>query len=360
MAEARFLSHEQARRVRKDFGSPVFVYDEATLRRQAESALHFPNAYGLTARFAMKALPNAAVLQIFDRMGLHIDASSGYEVHRAVAAGIEPAKISLSSQELAADLEELLALGIKFNACSVRQLEAYGALRPNTRDGDDQLGLRFNPGRGSGGTGKTNVGGPASSFGIWHVLLPRVQDVLTKHSLRPARVHTHIGSGSDPEVWQRVSALSLALVEAMPSVRVLNLGGGYKVGRMFDETDLSSTDLAVVGGPVRRAFEGFAERTGRRLHLEVEPGTFLVANAGALLCTVQDVVSTSGHAFMKLDAGMTEARRLGSSLVTALGAPSWHGFAGPHAPCRIFFLLVAGAPAELVRRAAPSDARPGD
>ena len=117
-------------------------------------------------------------------MGMHIDASSGYEVHRAVAAGIDPSKISLSSQELASDLEELLALGIKFNACSVRQLEAYGVLRPNTRDGDEQLGLRFNPGLGSGGTGKTNVGGPASSFGIWHELMPQVQAVLAKHSLR--------------------------------------------------------------------------------------------------------------------------------------------------------------------------------
>ena len=199
LGSLRFLDPEQALKIRDAHGSPIFVYDEATLRRQAESALRFPNAYGLTARFAMKALPNAAVLQIFDRMGMHIDASSGYEVHRAVAAGIHPSKISLSSQELASDLEELLALGIKFNACSLRQLEAYGALRPNTPDGDEQLGLRFNPGMGSGGTGKTNVGGPASSFGIWHELLPQVTAALTKHSLRPARVHTHIGSGSDPE-----------------------------------------------------------------------------------------------------------------------------------------------------------------
>eukprot|EP00316_Scyphosphaera_apsteinii_P011813 CAMPEP_0119310704 /NCGR_PEP_ID=MMETSP1333-20130426/19786_1 /TAXON_ID=418940 /ORGANISM="Scyphosphaera apsteinii, Strain RCC1455" /LENGTH=429 /DNA_ID=CAMNT_0007314935 /DNA_START=142 /DNA_END=1431 /DNA_ORIENTATION=+ len=302
----RFLTTKSVLTVREQFGSPVFVYDEATLRQQAKAALAFPNAYGVIVRFAMKACPNAAVLQIFDELGLHIDASSGYEVRRAIAAGIAPERMSLSSQELPDDLDELLKLGIKFNACSLRQLCAFGKLRRGTRG--DQLGLRFNPGQGSGGTGKTNVGGPSSSFGIWHELMPEVKQVLAEFDLEPARVHTHIGSGSDPAVWQRVSGLSLGLVEQLPSVTILNLGGGYKVGRMSYET---STDLDRIGAPVKVAFEEFATRTGRELALEVEPGTFLVANAGSLLSTVQDIVSTGseGHSFLKLDSGMTELLR---------------------------------------------------
>jgi hypothetical protein len=59
-------------------------------------------------------------------------------------------------------------------------------------------------------------------------------------------------------VWQRVAGLSLDLCEALPSVSVLNLGGGYKVGRMA--TDVS-TDLAVVGVPVKEAFEAFSKST---------------------------------------------------------------------------------------------------
>ena len=91
-------------------------------------------------------------------------------------------------------------------------------------------------------------------------------------------------------------------------METLNLGGGFKVARMNGET---ATDLQLVGEPVKRAFEDFAERTGRRLSLEIEPGTFLVANAGALITTVQDVTSTGpeGHSFLKLDAGMTEILR---------------------------------------------------
>ena len=51
-----------------------------------------------------------------------------------------------------------------------------------------------------------------------------------KYGVTVSRIHTHIGSGSDPDVWQRVSLLSLNLVRDFPDVVTLNLGGGYKVG----------------------------------------------------------------------------------------------------------------------------------
>lgn len=72
-----------------------------------------------------------------------------------------------------------------------------------------------------------------------------------------------------------------------------------------------STDLQAIGAPVMGDFEAFAEETGRELKLEIEPGTFLVANAGSLVCTAQDLVSTGngGYEFIKLDAGMTELLR---------------------------------------------------
>lgn len=299
----RFMSAEQAEAIRTKFGSPCYVYDAATLKRQANAALAFPNAYGLTVRYAMKSSPNAAILKIFLDLGLHIDASSGYEVHRAMAAGFPANKISLSSQELPEFFPELIRAGLLLNACSVRQLELYGQAFPG-----GEVGVRFNPGLGSGGTGKTNVGGPDSSFGIWFELLPEVKAVVAKYNLKVVRVHTHIGSGSDPAIWQKVSGMSLDLCKEFPSVTTLNLGGGYKVGRMAYE---KSTELGVVGLPVKAAFEAFAAETGHKLRLEIEPGTFLVANSAALLSTVQDIVTTgsSGRDFIKLDAGMTEVLR---------------------------------------------------
>jgi diaminopimelate decarboxylase len=299
--ETPLLEPELARRIAAEHGTPCYVYSQAWLEMQAARMLAFPHAYGLTVRFAMKACPSAAILRIFKKAGLHIDASSGWEVHRALRAGFEPAQISLSTQELPDDFAELLSRGVEINACSLEQLECIGRARAG-----HAIGLRFNPGRGSGGTGKTNVGGSDSSFGIWYEWADQAAAIAATHRLRVVRIHTHIGSGSDPAVWQSVADASLALVGRFPSATVLNLGGGYKVARVSTEKE---TSPVIVGAPVRAAFEKFAAEHGRKLHLEIEPGTFLVANAGGVLASVTDVVRTDQRTFVKLDSGMTEILR---------------------------------------------------
>ena len=302
-AQPRFLDHRTARTIADTFGTPVYVYDMASLQANAAEVLAFPNAFGLTARYAMKASPNAAILKLFSAAGLHIDASSGHEVHRALAAGVPAAHISLSSQELPDDFAELYAAGIEINACSLSQLQRFGEACPGRA-----IGLRFNPGSGSGGNNRTNVGGPASSFGIWHEWIDTVKALVERYQLKVVRIHTHIGSGSDPAVWQKISALSLDLVRQFPEVVTLNLGGGYKVARMADEV---GTDLQQCGTPVAEKFREFAKATGREIHLEIEPGTYLLANACAVLSVVQDIVSTGadGYEFLKLNTGMTEILR---------------------------------------------------
>ena len=302
-AQPRFLDYTTARTIADSFGTPVYVYDMATLQANAADVLAFPNAFGLTARYAMKASPNAAILKIFSQAGLHIDASSGHEVRRAMAAGVPAAHISLSTQELPADFAELYAAGIEINACSLSQLERFGEACPGRA-----IGLRFNPGSGSGGNNRTNVGGPASSFGIWHAWIDQVKAIVERYQLKVVRIHTHIGSGSDPAVWQKISELSLDMVRQFPEVVALNLGGGYKVARMADEV---GTDLQACGAPVAEKFREFAKETGREIRLEIEPGTYLLANACSVLSVVQDIVSTGadGYEFLKLNTGMTEILR---------------------------------------------------
>lgn len=65
----------------------------------------------------MKACPNSSILRFFNKKkGIHLDASSGFEVRRAVAFGVPPEQISLSSQELPEDFVELVEMGVKINA----------------------------------------------------------------------------------------------------------------------------------------------------------------------------------------------------------------------------------------------------
>ena len=277
MGNTLFLSKEQAFAAREAYGTPVYVYNEQELEASAASVLSFPNAFGLTARFAMKALPTAAILRIFDRMGLHMDAGSGYEAERAMRAGIEAAHIQITSQDLPWNLKELVEKGCLFNACSLRQLEIYGQLFP-----ESEACVRINPGLGSGHSNRTNVGGPSSSFGIWHNYVSRVLEVSRRYGLCISGMHTHIGSGTDPEVWLRCARLSLDIAARLPEVTRLSLGGGFKPARMDYE---DHADLQAIGSRLVPEFKSFAASQGRELRLEIEPGAYLTANAG--VCCVR-------------------------------------------------------------------------
>jgi diaminopimelate decarboxylase len=297
------LTVAQATEVRERFGTPCYVYDRAALEAAACGALAFPAPFGFTLRYAMKANPSRGVLEVFRDLGLHIDASSDHEVERALRAGFAPGTIQLTSQMPSPRLAELLKRGILYNACSLHQVDAVGRVAPGS-----EISVRMNPGLGTGSTKRTNTGGPASSFGIWHEYLGDVQTLARRYDLRLTRLHSHVGSGTDPEVWKRCARMTLDLAAKLPAVRAVNLGGGFKVGRMPGEP---SADLHDIGGHVRAELVAFRDRDGRALHLELEPGTYLVANAGAIVATCVDVVDTgpTGYHFAKLDAGMPEVTR---------------------------------------------------
>ncbi len=304
----RFLNEAQIELIRERFGTPVYVYDQATLEAAADRVLAFPAPCRLVGRFAMKALPTAAVLHIFAAKGLHIDASSGFEAERALHAGIAPERIQVTAQENPKDLKGLVQRGVLFNACSLHQLRTFGELFPGR-----ELSLRVNPGLGSGHNNRTNVGGPSSSFGIWHEKLDEALTVAREFDLTLSGLHTHIGSGGDPEVWKRCAEMTLEIAARLPDLNRLSLGGGFKIARQPGET---SADLRAIGEALRPALVSFI---GQRedFQLEIEPGSFLVANAGAILAEIIDIVDThpgsrtapEGNTFLKIDSGMTELLR---------------------------------------------------
>jgi diaminopimelate decarboxylase len=301
--EPLFLSTAQAAEVRARFGTPCYVYDRRTLEATARTVLGFPAPFGFTLRYAMKANPSRGVLTVFRDLGLHIDASSDFEVERALRAGFKPDTIQLTSQMPSRRLADHLGRGVLYNACSLHQLESVGRVAPGR-----EVAIRLNPGLGSGATNRTNTGGPASSFGIWHEYLDEARRIAAQHRLTIRTVHSHIGSGTDPEIWKRVTRMTLDLVGRFPEATTVNLGGGFKVGRMPEEPTVEMSDVVRHVGD---ALQEFRQRTGRALHLEIEPGTFLVARAGAVVATCIDVVDTGreGYRFAKLDTGMTEVTR---------------------------------------------------
>eukprot|EP01006_Ploeotia_vitrea_P045053 TRINITY_DN66893_c6_g1_i2.p1 TRINITY_DN66893_c6_g1~~TRINITY_DN66893_c6_g1_i2.p1 ORF type:complete len:436 (+),score=43.94 TRINITY_DN66893_c6_g1_i2:29-1309(+) len=304
------LDYQTADSLRQQWGTPLYVYDERKLRQNARKLRNLRNAFGLTPRFAIKACPTQAVLQIFDQEGLHFDASSTHEVERAITVGVHPSHIGLSTQQLNCEhVRPYLKRGLSINACSLHQLEALGKNFPGMG-----VGLRVNPGFGSGHSKKATVAGPTASFGVWFGHLDRAKAIAEKYNLTIRNLHMHIGSGVDPKVWQKAVQYVLAeVVPKFPTMDILNLGGGFKVARVPTEV---TTDIDSVAAEVADIFTEYAKRTGRKFHLEVEPGTALVADTGVILTTVQDMTSTKnsptdevGFDFLKVDAGMTDILR---------------------------------------------------
>lgn len=279
----------------------LYVYDTQALVRSAEELqdLDLPNKF--TVRYAAKANPHPEIVDLFNNMGLHFEASSIPEAEHLMQYGVEGDKISLSSQVLwPDDIDGIFDKGVLPVATSATQVRTLGAI------GIKDIAIRVNPGIGYGHNNRTNVGGSASSFGIWHQDLIDVVPAAMNRSQTINRLHTHIGSGADSDVWREVIRKSLAIVEVLPDVKTLDIGGGYKVARMPGETSTNMTEVAQVFGEELVDFEN---RTGRVIDLEIEPGSMLVANAGTLLGRVVDIKKTDVYNFLILNVGMNALLR---------------------------------------------------
>ena len=288
------------------FGTPLYLYDESVILQKCRDVLSMPNAFGMTVRYAMKANANRALLQLITKQDLHLDCSTLNEVRRAHAAGISYNKMMLTSQEVPRerdrrDLESMIKKGLSYNVCSLLQLELIAdfAVKHNV-----SLSIRINPGVGAGESVTRNTGDKYSSFGIHLANMDKTLRIIKEKGLLINQVHVHIGSGGDPELWRENIDRELAITEKyFPDAETVNLGGGFKEARMPDET---AADIQVLGEYAKSRFEDFKNRTGRELHMSVEPGTYIVANSGYLVTTVMDEKwsGPTGFEFIILDAGM--------------------------------------------------------
>lgn len=303
LEELKFLSPKDVPKLAARFGTPLFVYDQETISRNYDYFKSIPSAYGLTVRYSVKANPNAAILRMFDTLGASFDVSSVWEAQRCVNAGIQPSKILITAQEISGPWESLCNSGMEYDAGSLQQLIKYGQCFPNS-----EVSLRINPGFGSGLVQKLTSGGPHSSFGLWFEQLDEAIAIVSEYGLIIKRIHIHIGSGHDSEVLENTVKRALDFCHKISSVTVLNLGGGYKITAL--NTD-SNYDHHAVGKRIKGYLESFFQDTSRKIKLEVEPGTALVALAGSVIARVIDITNTGekGYTFIKIDAGLTEVMR---------------------------------------------------
>ena len=287
-------------------GTPAYLYDESTMIDKCRALTSIPNAFGLTVRYAMKANSNRSILRIIKEQGLSFDASSLNEVRRALLAGIDCGDIILTAQEVHTGddlraLESFIRKGLKFNVCSLRQLRMIGDF---VAANGARLAIRLHPGVGSGETASRNTGDKYSCFGVHLADVEQALCYASEKKIIFDHVHIHIGSGADPKIWRDNIDLELSLIEkSFPHAETVSFGGGLKEARMPGET---STDIQDLSAHAKLRIEDFYRRTGRKLKMEIEPGTFLMANAGYAITKVFDKKNTGsdGLNFIITDGGM--------------------------------------------------------
>jgi diaminopimelate decarboxylase len=295
----------QIPKIAEQWGTPVYLHDQAYIENSCEQLLNMPNAYGLHVRFAMKANSDRTVLRVVTNKGLDLDCSSINEAARAFAAGVPYARMMLTTQEVPsgeerAELEEMIRAGLKYNVCSMTQFQLIADFAKSIKL---DLSMRVHPGATGGGESQTrDTGSEYSCFGVHLNDVPTVKAMADKQGLRFTQVHVHIGSGGDPEKWRENIDRELGFVKSyFPDATTVSFGGGLKVARMPGE---KQADITALGVYAKQRIEEFKSATGRELQMEIEPGTFVVANSGHIITRIIDKKLTNELNFLIVDGGM--------------------------------------------------------
>ena len=295
---------ESAAQAANNFGTPLYIYDEALILERCKECTDMPQAYGLVVRYAMKANSNRTLLKLITGAGLHLDASSLNEVVRANLASIPYEKIMLTTQEVHTGpqretLEKLLQKGLRYNACSLHQLQLISEFAAAQ---NINIGIRIHPGIGSGESATRNTGDDYSCFGIHLSDVAKAHKIAEQAGLIFKHIHVHIGSGADTKMWRQNIDLLLGIIqEHFPDADTVCFGGGLKEARMPGEY---AADVPLLGSYAKMQIEDFYKKTGRKLKMEIEPGTYITANAGYAVTRLIDKKKTARSNFIITDGGM--------------------------------------------------------
>jgi diaminopimelate decarboxylase len=278
-------SAERAALLVQRYGSPLYVYDAERVRSAyRDFAAAFPYAPA-DFHYAIVCNKNPHLVRVLTSLGAGIHANTPGDAFAALSAGVPAHRILYSGTNLdAADLDFLLARGIRLNLDSVDQLRDYCARSPG-----GAVGLRLlvdEPSR-------------PNRIGVDPAELPEALAIARAAGVRLIGLHMYAGTNNRSlERFLVCFDRMLAASEQLPDLEELDAGGGFGVPYRPGQEPL---ELPVLGREVAQRMEALSERRGRRIRLVVEPGRILVAEAGSLLVKVISVKERGGRRYVGVD-----------------------------------------------------------
>jgi len=290
------------------FGTPLFVYDHSVLERKF-ALLRNSLPQSVAISYSVKANPNGAFLRYFLSKGCGLEIASGGEFHQALKADCPASRIVFAGPgKTEAELEYVLRNGIgEIHAESVLELDRISSIsrQLNVRA---HIAIRVNPTEDAQG-GAMRMGGKPAPFGIDEECLDGVLDrVLSDEALNFRGIHLFTGTQIlDAEVLlnQYRKGLEIARRTAQragSSLRTVDFGGGLGIPYFSNENELDMDGLRA--GLVSIFSKIAAEEPFSGTQFMVEPGRYLVGEAGVYVTRINDIKTSRGKKYVIVDGGM--------------------------------------------------------
>lgn len=285
----------------------VFIYDAATVRSRAE-ALKSDLPSLDAVYYAMKANPHPALLEIVRDAGLGIECVSAAEIaHVRRELGPEAPILFTPNFCPLGEYAEAFEAGAEVTIDGPHLLEQA----PEVFRGRP-IALRLDPGEGLGHHDKVKTAGAHAKFGQRTSEALEVLRAADRIGARVVGLHAHVGSGiHDPEAWARTGRAIAELVPHFPDLQWIDVGGGLGVVERPGQAPL---DL----GRVETSLARLKAQLPTNIGLRMEPGRYLVSEAGVLLAPVTQVRNKGEVRFVGIATGM-------NSLLRPALYGAWHG-----------------------------------
>lgn len=287
----------------EEFKSPLYVYEEDTIRERARELREAVTFENKEIKFSCKANTNIEIMKILKEEGMGIDAVSKGEVFAALKAGYDSSQILFNANNLLwEEIEYVVSRNILVNIDSLSQMELFGKRYP-----DSSICIRVNPNVGAGHHNHVITAGPESKFGINGNKVSEIKRIAEEYRLTIEGIHQHIGSGIlDPGIFIMFMDILLDIAKGFDDLGFIDFGGGIGVPYREDEDRI---DIGLLGKEITEKFEKFCHEYGKKLKLVIEPGRYLVAESGFLLATVIAVKDGERHRFVCVDTGFNHLIR---------------------------------------------------
>lgn len=289
-------------------GTPFYCYSAATIERHYRVFSEAFQACDTLICYSIKANSNLSVIRTLAKLGSGADVVSEGEIHRALAAGVEPGKIVFSGVgKTRSEMAFALGKGIfGFNVESEPELRALSEVA-SARGATARIAFRINPDVDAKTHAKIATGKSGHKFGIgWREAPSLYALARTLPGISVEGVHMHIGSQiTSIEPFRSAFELLASLVEDLRreghEISFVNLGGGLGIPYRWDQDEppLPKDYAAVV--------RSLSNRLGAKLLFE--PGRVIMGNAGILVTEVIYVKRGAEKTFVIVDAGMNDLIR---------------------------------------------------